>query len=213
MAEKVVIVGGGGHAWVVLDILQEMAQYDVVGILDSSPNAQGIFDVPVIGSDDQLPALHQQGITGIFIALGSGKVRRKLFLEAVKLGFQPINAIHPSAVISRHAQLGCGVAVMANVVINAGSRIGDNTIINTGTTVDHHAQIGAHVHLAPGCHLAGHVTVGELSFLGTGVSVIPDIMIGHNVVIGAGTAIFRNVPDNSKVVGAPMRYVQIDAAE
>jgi UDP-perosamine 4-acetyltransferase len=205
-ALKVVIIGGGGHAKVVIDAMQRSATHILAGIL-STGNETEVYGVPVLGGDDLLPTLRDQGIEGFFVAIGSNVVRRKLFDKAVAAGLTPVNVIHPSAVISPHVTLGSGIVVMANGVINPGSTIGDNVIINTGTTVDHDADIGADVHIAPGSHLAGNVTVGAGSFLGVGTVVIPGITIGQRVVIGAGTAVYRNLPDDAKVVGGAMRYL------
>ncbi len=209
---KVIVIGGGGHAKVVIDAMQQSmlhpqsAQYQIAGILTSGSETE-VFGVPVLGGDELMPSLHEQGIEGVFIAIGSNTVRRKLFDKAIAAGLTPVNVIHPSAVISPHTELGRGIVVMANAVINPGSVIGDNVIINTGATIDHDANIGADVHIAPGCHLAGNVTVGSGSFLGVGTVVIPWVKIGQRVTVGAGTAVYRDLEDDVKVVGAGMRYL------
>jgi UDP-perosamine 4-acetyltransferase len=205
-ALNVIVIGGGGHAKVVIDAMQQAGTHRTAGILSTGTENE-VFGVPVLGGDDLLPNLRDQGIDGVFIAIGSNSVRRKLFDKAVAAGLTPVNIIHPSAVISPHVTLGRGIVVMANAVINPGSKIGDNVIINTGATVDHDADIGADVHIAPGSHLAGNVTVGAGSFLGVGTVVIPGITLGQRVVIGAGTAVYRNLPDDAKVVGGAMRYL------
>jgi UDP-perosamine 4-acetyltransferase len=203
---NVIVIGGGGHAKVVIDAMQQAGTHRIAGILSTGTETE-VFGVPVIGDDDLLPSLRDQGIDGVFIAIGRNDVRRKLFDKAVAAGLTPVNVIHPSAVISPHVTLGRGIVVMANGVVNPGSKIGDNVIINTGATVDHDADIGADVHIAPGSHLAGNVTVGAGSFLGVGTVVIPGVKIGQRVIVGAGTAVYRNLPDDAKVVGGAMRYL------
>lgn len=166
-----------------------------------------LLGLPVFG-EDSLEALKGRfGALGFIGGVGDNRKRRSFFDIALQRGLQPINAVHPTASISRHALLGAGVAVLANAVVGTGAVIGDNTVVNTGATVDHDCEIRADVHIAPGCHISGRVKVSEGSFLGTGTSVIDGITIGNWVTVGGGTAVYRDIPSNTSVVGGPMRYL------
>jgi len=203
---KMVVIGAGGHSKVIIDAIHAVQTHEIVGVL-SKGGETSVLGVPVIGNDDVLDSLVNQGIQGAFVAIGDNRVRAKLFAAVLASGLIPVNVIHPSAVIAPSVKLGKGVAVLAKAVINPDSIIGDNVILNTGATLDHDALIGANVHIAPGCHLAGNVTIGAGTFLGTGTCVIPNIIIGEGVITGAGTIIYRNVADGSKIVSAGMRYL------
>ena len=198
------MLGAGGHAKVVLDSLLMSGDHDVIGVLDPNPGACQLLRIPVLGGDDLLPTL---GDVGFIAAVGDNDVRRRLFEGALRLGLEPVNAIHPSAVISQHARLELGIAVMANAAINVGADIGQDAIVNTGAIIDHDTVVGAHVHIAPGCSLSGSVHVGDGAFLGTGVTVIDGVRIGERAVVGAGTAVYRDVAAKAKIVGAPMRDI------
>lgn len=205
---RIVVFGAGGHAHVVIDTLRVAGVHQVAGIVSHDLAVSQVLGVPRIGGDEVVPGLRSSGILGFLVAVGDNAVRRRVFAFASTHGLEPVQAIHPSAVIAADVHLGRGIAVMANVVVNTASWIDDNVIINTGATVDHHAWVGPDVHIAPGCHLAGRVRVGAGSFLGTGVSVIPGMTIGERTVIGAGATIFRDVQDDSRVVGPPMRFLE-----
>jgi len=207
MTLRIVVIGAGGHAHVVVDTLKAAGDYEVAGIVSQDQGLTDVLNVPWIGHDDVIPGLLALGIKGFLVAVGDNSVRRRLFGFALSHGLIPVQAIHPSAVVAQDVYVGRGVVMMANAVVNSASRIEDNVIINTGATVDHHAWIGPDVHIAPGCHLAGRVRVGAASFLGTGVSVIPEITIGERAMIGAGATIYRDVPDDSRVVGPSMRFM------
>jgi UDP-perosamine 4-acetyltransferase len=162
---------------------------------------------PVLGADDVLRA---RDATKVELVNGLGSVRQprhraEVFARLKAQGFSFASVVHPSAVISRHAQLGEGVQVMAGAVIQCGCHIGRDTIINTRASIDHDCRLGDHVHIAPGVTLSGGVQVGDLSHLGTGASVIQGIRIGTGVAVGAGAVVIRDVPDGSTVFGVPAR--------
>ena len=193
------ILGGGGHAHVVVEILREMRDVELVGVLDPDPNLRDVLGVPRLGSDDLIGDLAARGTTGAIATVGDNRVRRALFDRILGSGLRPFNAIHPQAVVSRSASLGRGVVIAPHAVVNAMCRLGDNVIVNTSASIDHHGSIGHHVHVGPGCHLAGSVTVGDSTMLGTGVSVVPGVTIGARVFVSAGVTVARDLSDDARV--------------
>jgi len=210
MGEKVVGLGAGGHAKVILEILRLNDQFEIMGMLDKDPELHDkhLLGVPVLGSDELLPDLFANGIKYFFIGLGStgdNQPRRELFEEAIKLGMEPVSTIHTTAVISPSATIGEGTAVMANAVINASATVGVNTIINTGAIVEHDCILGDHVHIATGATLASTVTVGSMAHIGAGATVRQLINIGDSAVVGAGSVVVKDVPSKETVVGVPAK--------
>ena len=209
MAEAIGI-GAGGHAKVVVEIIQLVGQYQIAGLLDSDEKKLGslVCGVKVLGDDSLLPQLFSKGMRHAFMSLGglgSSSLRQELYEHARALGFEMISAVHPQAVVSRFARLGIGSTIMAAAVINPGTMIGENVIINSGAIVDHDCVIGDHVHVASGACLSGGVMVGGGSHIGAGAVVRQGISIGENSTVGAGAVVVRNVPDNVTVVGVPAR--------
>ena len=205
--KRVVVLGGGGHAKVVIDILLA-AGWSVVGYTDPTPVAgEEIAGIPCLGDDGVLPGLAAAGIPWAIVALGDNQLRCRLAERALALGFDLANAVHPSAQISPRARLGRGIAVMPCAVVNAGSTIGDNTILNTSSSVDHDCTIGRGVHIAPGVHLAGYITVEDEALLGVGSAVGSGrpLRIGRRAVIGIGSVVLGDVPPGATVVGIPAR--------
>jgi len=201
----VVIVGAGGHAKVIIGILEEMRAWEIAGCTTAGGSGAESPGCPVLGGDEVLPGLRASGIRHAFVAIGDNRVRRLISEEVRRAGFTLINAISPRAVISPSVQLGHGVAVMAGAVIQVAAVLGDGAIVNTGATVDHDCHVGPYAHIAPGVNLAGRVEVGEGAFLGIGSCVIPGIRIGAWAVVGAGAAVIEDVPEGVTVVGVPAR--------
>lgn len=198
----VVILGAGGHAKVVVELLRASGQ-TIVGLLDADPTPRQVLGVEVLGDDLCLIDLRRDGVARAFVALGDNRRRAEVGRRLGELGFDLVNAISPQAIVSPSVRLGAGVAIMAGAVINAEGRIDDLAIVNTGAVIDHDAWIGEAAHVAPGSALAGNVTVGRRAFLGIGCSVVPGVSIGDDAVIGAGACVLRDVAAETTAVGVP----------
>jgi UDP-perosamine 4-acetyltransferase len=208
-APQLVIVGGGGHARVVVDLFRSQAEtYDLVGVTDPDPQARPIAGLPRLGGDEQLEKLKQAGVGFAFVALGDNALRCKVGARLRALAYDLPRAVSPAATVSPSAKLGRGVAVMAAAVINADARIGDLAIVNSGAIVEHDCQIGVGAHLAPGSVVAGGVTIGERTFLGAGAVVIPGVRIGSDVVVGAGACVIHDLEDGVVAVGVPAQVIK-----
>jgi UDP-perosamine 4-acetyltransferase len=205
--EPVVIVGSGGHAKVVIELVRAGGNNLIVGCTGLAEVGFVLSEVPILGTDTVLPALRAKGVRNAFVAIGNNRRRRQLLAQISELGFDFINAVSPKAVVSPSATLGRGIAVMAGAVINASARIGDGAIINTNASVDHDCRIGNGAHIGPGSTLAGNVEVGCEAFLGVATCVIPGIRVGSRTIIGAGSVVVRDIPDDVTAMGAPARVI------
>lgn len=210
---RVVGVGAGGHAKVLIEILRLMGQMELVGLLDRNEGLweAEVLGVRVLGGDQLLPALYSQGVHRAFIGVGSyGEMgpRRCLYAMVRSEGFEVVAAVHPGATISSSAEIGRGATIMAGAVINAEARLGENVIVNTGAIIEHDCVIGSHAHIASGARLAGKVEVGEGTHIGIGASVRQSIHIGRNVTVGAGAVVIRDLPDDVIAAGIPARVLR-----
>lgn len=203
--EKVLILGAGGHAKVVIATAKACAVH-VTGILDDDEQKLGteLFGVNVLSG---LPDLHCFAGHQCVVAVGDNVVRRRVFEQWRWRRISWRSLIHPSAVVDMSVTIGDGTVVFAGATLQVDVSVGDHCIINTQASLDHDCSLGDFVHLAPGCHLAGNVTVEDGAFLGIGSSVVPGVRIGKNAVVGAGAVVLRDVPDNTTVVGVPARIL------
>lgn len=215
MKAKVVIVGAGGHARVLAELLQLTKDLELAGFTDSDAKLKDRFiqGTRVWGTDDILPALFSQGIQRFIIGVGSTKHnghRSRLFRQLLQMGFEAVTLVHPTAVVSPSAVVGRGTAILPRAVVNSQTRIGENVIINSGAIIEHDCIIGDHCHVASGACVSGGVRVGSGSFIGAGASVIQNIRIGRRCVIGAGAAVVRDIPDDRLAMGVPARIQRSD---
>ena len=196
--KKMVLYGAGGHAKVILDILE--AQGKTVGsVVDDNPNLTEFMGKKVIHEvNDASPIIVSIGINGI-----RRKVVEKLAPTTV---FE--TAIHPSAIVSSHATIAEGTVVMQGAIVQSCVQVGKHSIINTGASVDHDCVLGDFVHVSPHATLCGNVSVGEGTWIGAGAVVIPGIRIGKNCIIGAGSVVVKDLPDGVKAYGNPCRIIE-----
>ncbi|MEW6418727.1 MAG: acetyltransferase [Nitrospirota bacterium] len=208
MPKKIIIIGSGGHAKVIIDILKSSDNYKIIGCTDASLKQKDIMGLPVLGDDSILPQLYKNGLRHAFVAIGDNKIRSEISDCVKKMGFELINAISPHSYISKSVKLGSGIAIVQGAVINPETVIGNNAIINTGSTIDHDCIIEESCHIAPGCNIAGNVRIGKGTFLGIGCKVIPKITIGEWTTVGAGAVVVNDLPGYSLAVGVPAKIVK-----
>ena len=211
MTTRIIIVGAGGHAQVVADILLRRQQSGdkiaLAGYVDDNPKlaSQRFLDRPVLGTVAQLD---QFDYDALIIAIGDNEIRKQLFQQLRGQGKRFITAIHPQAVIAPDVVVGKGAMICAGVVVNTGATIGANTILNTACSVDHHNHIGDHCHIAPGAHLGGEVTVGNEALIGIGATIMPRCHIGTAAIVAAGATVTGDVSAHQTVAGTPARPLQ-----
>ncbi len=203
---KAILVGSGGHARVMLEILEMTGKYEIVGIIDPRLEADSIYKgIRVLGDDTLLPRIKLDGIMNAYVGVGSIKdnTRRNKLYDLVKdSGFYLPPVIHPRAIVSEtETVISEGVQVMAGAIIQAGTVIGENTIINTGAIIEHDCILGKNIHICPGTVICGGSRIMDNSFIGAGSTVIQGIEIGKNTIIGAGVVIKKNVEEGCLVKG------------
>jgi sugar O-acyltransferase (sialic acid O-acetyltransferase NeuD family) len=208
---RVLILGAGGHAQVVNDILlrayEAGAKCQAIGFLDDdlSLAGTGLMGLPILGPIAQL---HEFDHDAVIVAIGNNYTRTRIFAKVRAQGAHIVNAIHPAAVLAPDVRLGSGVMICAGVVVNTGTVIGDNVILNTACSVDHHNHISPHAHVAPGTHLGGNVYIGEGALVGIGASVVPGCSVGDWAIVGAGSVVIKDVPPFTTAFGVPAQVIK-----
>ncbi|WP_445765673.1 acetyltransferase [Rheinheimera sp.] len=199
MNKSILVLGAGGHATVVVDILRQL-NFNIIGLVAAEPvKHQPVFaGIACYTSDDDVLAFNINDVL-LVNAIGSlpgQDVRFKVHQKFKKLGYRFMTLVAPTAVVSLYAELSEGVQVMPGAIINANSRIGEGSIINTGAIVEHDCTIGAHNHLAPGAKLSGGVSTGDYVHIATGANVIQGMSIGEHTIVGAGATVTKNLDSN-----------------
>lgn len=209
-AAEIVIIGGGGHARVLIDAIRASNDLREIVVLDADEGRAGtaLMDAQIIGGDVLLEELARRGTR--YFAVGVGGTRNNgpradLFERARGLGLEPLTILHPNAIVSRWTKVGPGCQILAGAIVNAGATLGKNVIVNTGAIVEHDCQVGDNVHIATGARLASTVKVGARAHIGAGAVVRQLITIGEHSVVGAGAVVVKNVASSAVVAGVPAK--------
>ena len=202
MSKDVIIIGAGGHAKVIADIIYKSGD-NLIGFLDDNLANKGkeiYLGKKVIGTTKDIEIYNKNYF---IIGIGNNSIRKKINNEN---NLKLYTAIHPSAIIAQDVKIGTGSVIMAGVVINPGTVIGKNCIINTCSSLDHDNLLEDYVHISPGAHLAGTVSVKEGTWICTGAIVKNNITIGKNNIIGAGGVVIKDIiEENTTYIGVPAR--------
>lgn len=210
-AAAIIILGAGGHAAVVADSLLAEGQ-QVLGFLDADPARHGgqLCGLPILGDDDMLA---RQDRATIRLANGIGGTRGEGLRAHVQArlqaaGWQFVGTRHPSAVVSRFAQIAPCAQIMAASVVQPGAVVAAGCIVNTGAVLEHDVALGAFVHVAGHATLCGAVKVGAGSHIGAGAVLRQGVSLGAGTVVGAGAVVTRDHAGAATLVGIPARIMQ-----
>jgi sugar O-acyltransferase (sialic acid O-acetyltransferase NeuD family) len=197
---KLVLVGSGGHASVVLDAAQQMNRWSSFVVLDETP--KGL----VLSVDDT----YHQRVTyketcDFIVAIGDNLVRERKTTELLREGYSLATIIHPSAVVASSVLIEEGSCVFAGAILNPHVRIASGVIVNTSASIDHHSNIGSFAHVCPGAVLAGGVVVGDRCFVGAGAVISNQVSVTSDVTLGAGCVVIESIKESGTYVGVPAR--------
>src|SRR5689334_9549914 len=126
--KPVAIVGYSGHAYVIIDILLNAGRL-VTAYCDQEEKATNPYHLNYLGKESEV--INKLKKFDFFACVGHNGIREKIHSQLSQFLGDPINAIHPSAVISASVKMGYGVMVAANATINPMSTIGTGVICNT----------------------------------------------------------------------------------
>ncbi|HDS1758574.1 MULTISPECIES: acetyltransferase [unclassified Pseudomonas] len=201
---RLAILGASGHGKVVADTAELCGWSDISFFDDIWPKRLSTGSWEVVGTgDDLLKRLSE--FDGVVVAIGNNKIRERKISELFSHNAALATLIHPSASVSRYADVGVGTVIFAGAVLHAGATVGVGCILNTGCSVDHDCCLANAVHISPGARLAGDVRVGARSWVGIGSSVRQMITLGEDVVVGVGAAVVADVMAGITVIGVPAR--------
>jgi sugar O-acyltransferase (sialic acid O-acetyltransferase NeuD family) len=211
--QDLVIIGAGGFAREVLDVVDAMnaatPTFNVAGFrVESEYYEEGtvIHEVPIAGD---LSWLEGRGDSvQVVVGIGDPAARRRIVARTDELGIRGAVLVHPQAVTTRWLQLGEGSIVTAGCVLTNEITLGRHVHVNLCCTIGHDTVIGDFATFAPGICVSGNVITGEGAFVGTGVNIMEKVFVGEWSRVGAGSVVIKDIPANTTAVGTPAKVVR-----
>ena len=200
---SIALVGAGGHGKVVAEIAELNGYNKIVFFDDKYPQLEKVGSWPIEGLIKNLKH-RSKDFNEVMVTIGDNLTRANFADEFGGIA-KMAKLIHPSAVVSRSANILPGTVVMAKAVVNPYATVEANVIVNTSAVIDHDCIVHEASHISPGAILAGNVTVGSKSWVGLGAKLLEGVTIGDGVIVGAGSVVTGNFPDGVLLTGVPAR--------
>ena len=208
---KLVVVGGGEHARVVIDAARTRADlWEISGYVDLHRNSEteSRFNLSYLGTDREGLALASSDDVRFVLGLAglrAREARRKLATVYGEAGARWASVVHTDARVSSSARVEDGAFVNSGAIINTGAVVEPHAVINTGAVVEHDVVVGAFAQISPAAAIGGGSRVGRDAYVGLGARIRDHVEIGGGAIIGMGAVVVQTVPANEQVVGHPAK--------
>ena len=207
--KDIVLLGCGGHAKSVIDVIEQDGNYRIIGFLELSAKQSFSYrGYQVIGDDSKLQTLFDSGIQYAYPTMGymgQSDIRNQIYERLRTIGYCVPNFTDKSAIIAGDVTMpeNSGIFIGKRAVINSDVRLEELTIINSGAIVEHDCMINAGTHVAVGAILCGETHIGKQCLIGANATIRQGVRIGDNVVVGAGSVVLEDISSNQTVYGNP----------
>lgn len=200
------------------------------GVSVPDPSAVYIDATVRLGQDTVvLPNTHILGRThiGLNCEIGPNSVIRD---SAVGDDSKIVASVVEASVLGRSVQVGPFSHVRPDSNLEERTRIGNFAEVKAsrlgpGTRSGHFsyigdADIGSNVNIGAGtvtCNFDGEkksrTTIGDDAFIGSDTMLVAPVAVGSGSSTSAGSVVTRDVPDESRAIGAPARIVRKEATK
>ena len=164
-----------------------------------------LMDGCQIGEDTVIfpnAVLYEDTVVGARSIIHAGAV-----IGAYGFGYTLVAGHHRLTAQLGNVVIGSDVEIGAGTTVDRGTygptTIGDGTKIDDQVMVAHNCRIGKHNMLCSQVGIAGSTSTGDYVVLAGQVGVRDHIHIGSRSVIGAKGGVVNDVPDDSRLLGAP----------
>ncbi len=196
----IVMIGGGGHASVLTDILRQQGREILAVVSPEDIHQRAVFKgIRHLKSDEDALSFPPNKV---LLVNGIGmmpKSRGKLEVNEYFLsrGYQFETVISNSALVSPFSKVEVGAQILSMSIVQAGATIGSHCIVNTGALIEHDCNVGAYTHIAPKATLCGQVVTEENAYIGAGAVVIQGLSIGQGAIVGSGVNLSKSLAANT----------------
>ena len=137
--------------------------------------------------------IQKENATTPFYYSEPGETRQYSIYNALKkakeIGYDFPNLILPSVYISPYAELGSGIVILNNAVVQNGAKIGNGTILNAGVEAHHDSTIGNYVLIYTNSVVRSNTFVGDRAWIGSTATISTGTRIAEDAIVQDGAAV------------------------
>lgn len=181
-------------------------EFEKVVFIDDTPGLTKSYGLEVYSFEDTLK-LYSPDDLKFLVTLGNPKARETVWKKMKSSGYRGTTWVHPEAFVSPSAEIEEGV-IIDNCVIDSNVVVKSNVYVYRNALVGHDSIIGEHSIICAASFIGGHTTLEKNIFFGGCAACRDGITIGHDSVIGINSAVYKDVPECSSVIGNPARNMK-----
>ena len=208
MKRDIVIMGGGSFIGNLINYIESMNEYNIVGYTDCVDNGE-FFGVPYLGTDDVLPELFNKGVHCAALAIGNrlnnAQLKQKVFANLKEIGFELPVIKGQYVVVHKGVEIGEGTILRDGAIIQSNCHLGKCVMIGDRAIITHNTAIGDFSQVVSGCILGRNLTIGKSVFFGYGAVVTNDLKIVDGCIIGANSLVNKDCLVEGKYLGSPAK--------
>ncbi len=155
--KSLLIIGYGQYGRVVEEIAIDCGYEKIAFLDDTAPDALDVIDNF---------KKYQSEYDDFVVAIGNPNVR-KLLVGKLERTYNLVTLIHPTAVVSKVADIALGCIIEPQVVIHRNAIIGKACIVNAGAVLNHD------------CKVEGYVQIGCNAVVGARETVLEGMKVNH----------------------------------
>lgn len=214
MKKKIIVIGCGEHSRVVIENLEQQNKYTIFGLVSEKKSDVGkkVNGYRVICEDKDLKKMlsNNKDIKGYILGVGlvNGGMNKRLEVsKKISTFLNPINVIHPTAIISKKSSLGLGNVIEAFTKISGSAVVRNHCVIQSFTSINHDIILEDNVLIATNVTLAGK-RIGANSVIADGASISFKKNVGKNCLLMDGSVLTKDMPNNSLGYGNPAKIIK-----
>lgn len=209
--KKIVIVGGGSFIGNLINYIEGMNEFEIVGYTDIHDNGS-FFGYNYLGTDDILPQLFANGVEcaalGVGNRLSDTALKQKIFNELIEIGFTLPVIKGAGVIVHKGVKLGQGVILRDGCIVQSNANLGNCVMIGDRAVISHDTSIGEFSQVVSGCTLGRGINIGKSVFFGFNCVVTNDLTIADNCTIGACSLVNKNCEIAGLYFGTPAKLVK-----
>ncbi len=203
----IIILGTNGNCMDIAETVELRDEMEMLGFLDDAGKGT-CAGYPILGGiEDAAKFASAHFVCGI----GSARSYQGKAAIIARTGV-PLErwatVIHPTAVVSRQAEIGLGSVLLSHVSVGAGAVIGNHVMVLQGSVISHDSVVHDHSVLASGVCLSGHCGIWENVYLGSRSTLREGVQVGSGSLVGMGSVVLHEVPAGKVVCGNPAQILR-----